>query len=395
MSRPVRAGLVLTGGTVGSRRRRGGTGTVVSLVPAGGPVPPGLRLVRSALPRRWAYTFETVAPLALASEDMRPGDWRTLAATVRRLAAAGLDRVLVLHGTDTMGFTAAALSFLLRDTDVTVVLTGANLPPDQRGSDARRNIHDALVALAGLPPGTFVAFTGGADLPGLVHLGTQVRKVGTHGQPYQSVNRPPVAQVQDDALSIVDPTVTVRPPCPVPDPLTAPDPGVLSFRLYPGLDLDAMRAAVEAGEARAVVVELYAAVTGPTVAGSRSLPAFIEKCRAGDVCVFLTVSAPATNHANVYDSYLALRDAGGVYLPGMIPETAIVKCMWALGRTRDPAALVRLMRTPVAGEFGDTAPWPGVPAISAVGRGAAWTEERQRRGKGAPGAPHGANRECQ
>ena len=56
------------------------------------------------------------------------------------------------------------------------------------------------------------------------------------------------------------------------------------------------------------------------------------------------------DHANIYDSYLALRDAGGVYLPGMIPETAIVKCMWALGRTADPGSLTALMRTPVAGD---------------------------------------------
>ena len=60
---------------------------------------------------------------------------------------------------------------------------------------------------------------------------------------------------------------------------------------------------------------------------------------------------PMTKNANIYDSFVALREAGGMYLPGMIPETAIVKCMWALGRTKDPASVVELMSTPVAGEL--------------------------------------------
>lgn len=337
-------GLILTGGTVGSHRRDRDGETVVGLTDEVSPA--GLRLARAAVPPGRVYEFVTVSPLALASEDMRPGDWRTIARTVRDLADAGLTHVVVLHGTDTMCFTAAALSFMLADIDVTVVLTGSNLPPDQEHSDARRNVHDALLAVVALPPGTYVCFAGGADLPGLVHLGTQVRKIRTSGQSFQSVNRGPVARIVDGTLHPAGPVPAARQG----GGLCDPDTGVLSFRLYPGLDLTAMRGVVEAGRARAVVVELYAAVTGPNVEGHQSLPDFIRMCRAAGVCVFLTAAAPVTGGANIYDSFVALRDAGGVYLPGMIPETAIVKCMWALGRTTDPEALLDLMRTPLAGE---------------------------------------------
>ncbi|MET7400243.1 asparaginase domain-containing protein [Dactylosporangium sp. NPDC005572] len=340
--RPHRMGLILTGGTVGSQLTTRAGETVVSLAA----VSPGLGLVRSAVPAGRSIEFTTLSPLALASEDMRPGDWRVMADAVRAHAAAGLREVLILHGTDTMCFTAAALSFLLADLDVTVVITGANVSPDQEHSDARKNIHDALLAAPELPRGTYIAFAGGADLPGLVHLGTQVRKVRTCGQSFESVNRRPVASVAGGSLTWIDP-VRPGPPGAGPAAPWEPDGGVLSLRLYPGLDFDGLRHAVEAGGARAVVIELYAAVTGPSFA----LPEFIRKCSADGVNVFLTAAAPATKDANIYDSYVALRDAGGRYLPGMIPETAIVKCMWALGRTKDPAAVAEIMATPVAGEL--------------------------------------------
>ncbi|WP_327001065.1 asparaginase domain-containing protein [Dactylosporangium sp. NBC_01737] len=348
-TRVERVGLILTGGTVGSRLTTRVDETVVSLatVAPDEDEPAGLGLVRSAVPDGRIIEFATVSPLALASEDMRPDDWRSIAAAVRAHVDAGLRRVVILHGTDTMCFTAAALSFMLSDLDVTVVITGSNLPPDQEHSDARKNIHDALLAVLELPRGAYVVFAGGADLPGLVHLGTQVRKVRTSGQSFRSVNRRPVASVSGGSLTWIDRWRPGSPSAGVPGgSLCDPDHGVLSFRLYPGLDFDAMHHALRAGGSRAVVIELYAAVTGPNVA----LSDFIRKCRADGVNVFLTASAPATKGANIYDSFVALREAGGLYLPGMIPETAIVKCMWALGRTKDPESVAEIMSTSVAGE---------------------------------------------
>jgi L-asparaginase/Glu-tRNA(Gln) amidotransferase subunit D len=344
----VRLGLILTGGTIGCGVITRAGETVISLAGAS----PGLDLVRSAVPAGLDIEFDAVSPLTLASEDMHPGDWRVIADAVRAHAAAGVRRVVVLHGTDTMCFTAAALSFMLADVDVTVVITGSNLSPDRPGSDARKNIHDALLAVLELPRGAYIVFAGGADLPGLVHLGTQVRKIRTSGQSFESVNRRPVARVDRGSFAWIDPW---RPSPRAAGPVCEPDRGVLSLRLYPGLDFDAMRQAVEAGGCRAVVIELYAAVTGPAFA----LPEFIRKCRDSGVNVFLTAAAPAAEHLTVYDSFVALREAGGMFLPGMIPETAIVKSMWALGQTTDPASVAALMCTPVAGEMLTPAPAAG------------------------------------
>ncbi|GAB3848445.1 asparaginase [Dactylosporangium cerinum] len=196
----TRVGLILTGGTVGARRTTRAGETVVSVATDS----PGPGLVGSAVPAGLDIEFVPLSPLTLASEDMRPDDWRRIAGAVRAHVAAGLRRVLILHGTDTMSFTAAALSFMLADLDVTVVITGSNVSPDQEHSDARKNIHDAVVALLELPRGAYVVFAGGEDLPSLVHLGTQVRKVRISGQSFQSVNRRPVARVHGGALTWID-----------------------------------------------------------------------------------------------------------------------------------------------------------------------------------------------
>src|SRR6202040_1852748 len=104
------------------------------------------------------------SPIRELSENLQPRHWVLIAQAVRSLIeqedAAG---VLVLHGTDTMAYTAAALSFLLSDLEGPVVLTGANLPTGEAGSDAQRNVHDALVALNELERGVYVAFTGRPD----------------------------------------------------------------------------------------------------------------------------------------------------------------------------------------------------------------------------------------
>ncbi len=343
-----RIGLVLTGGTIGCEIEGSGANELVRL--ASEEDAPELELVREAAGKGVELSLRR--PLWLTSESMAPANWVTIARSVDSLLTEdGVDAVLVLHGTDTMAYTSAALSFMLAETAAPIVLTGANSPIGEPGSNARRNVEDSLVALAALDPGTYVLF-GGADEPTLVHLGTRVRKVGGPGNAFASVGCAPVGVVRDGRF---EPSASAGEPVASPDRAVGPgrigvDPRVLALRLYPGLDFEWAWAAIASGEVRGVVLELYPSVTGPAGESGLSVVRFAERCGAHGVPVVATTATPVGRGFARYESTVALEATGAEILP-MLPETATVKMMWALGAGGKRDAVLDLMRTEVAGEM--------------------------------------------
>lgn len=338
-------GLVVTGGTIGSSK----VDSIVS-IPVDGQVEGSAEatLLQGAWSGPEHLDVHVRCPLRLLSENLVPADWISIAQAVRELVEEeGVSGVIVFHGTDTMTYSAAALSFLLADLNAPIVLTGSNLPPGQTGSDAARNVHDALVAIGELGAGTYVVFAGADDLPGLVHLGTRVRKLQASGPAFASVNRALVGKIAGKTFT---PIQLPLPPRPV-KATTAVDGRVLAVRLYPGLDLETLYEAVSAADARGVVVELYASATGPDTGDRFSLPLFIRRCRANGVVVATAIAIAPENAGNIYETTVAIEDAGGIYMGDMLPEVATVKLMWALAQVNSLDGLTSLMLTPIAGEL--------------------------------------------
>lgn len=339
-------GLVLTGGTIGAQ-----TDDSVVRLPNGSSADssPHLEaLLGAGPPPSLGCVTHLRRPLTILSENVQPQDWLTMAECIRSLVEQErVSAILVLHGTDTMTYTAAALSFLTSDLDVPIVLTGSNFPPNDPDSDAGKNVHDALVSLLSLGAGTFVTFAGGPHLPGWVHQGCRVRKLRASGQAFFSVNREPVAQIVGDQFVPIEAAADCTPVASAP----ALDERVTSIRLYPGLDFDALYDSVRAAGQRGVVVELYASATGPMASKSRSLPCFISRCTDASIVVATTIFMAPARPGHLYESTVATREAGGIFLEDMLPEVATVKLMWALGQSEDHDSVVRLMATPVAGEL--------------------------------------------
>jgi glutamyl-tRNA(Gln) amidotransferase subunit D len=336
----LKVGVVLTGGTIGAELR----GSALAVAPE--PTAAELGLLRQAWPEPGEPRATIEVPLRALSENLSPRDWLAIAASVRRLTDSGeVDGVLVLHGTDTMAYTAAALSFLLSDLACPIVLTGASKPASEPGTDAPGNVRAALVALRALEAGTFAVFSARGDSARRVYLGSRLRKAGGADAPFASVNRPLVALVQDDELVPVEPYVhRVRERS-----RHDVDERVLALRLYPGLDFEAAHAAVARAGARGVVIELYASATGPDTRDRFSLPRFVERCaREG---VLIVTAAPAAAHAGAtYATSVAIAEAGGVFLADMLPEVAVVKLMWVLAQDGSGQSVAERMLTPVAGE---------------------------------------------
>ena len=343
-------GLVLTGGTIGAEQHGDALSVGAETTAA------ELALLADAWPALGEPRVIVAEPLRKLSENITPRDWLLIAADVRLLIER--DRVcgvLVLHGTDTMAYTAAALSFLLADlVAAPIVLTGARLPAGQPGSDAQANARGALVALLALRCGVYVAFGSGEHEPTQVHLGSRVRKQRHGEQAFVSVNREPVAIVDGDRLTPVAPYAhTARERS-----REELDERVLVLRLHPGLDFDAAYATVARGDLRAVVAELYASATGPDTRDRFSLATFIRRCSERGTVVATTAPGAAGaggRAAGVYETTVAIAQAGGVSLRDMSTEAATAKAMWALAQSERPADVGDLMRAPIAGELSEQA----------------------------------------
>lgn len=344
----ARLGLILTGGTIGSGvTSPGPRENLVRLLDGAGAEFPELELIWAATPGAEDVEFSVRRPIGLLSENLVPKDWIPMASTIRDLARDdGVEAVLVLHGTDTMSYTSAALAFMLADLPVPIVLTGSNKPADQPGSDALRNVRDSLAALRELEPGVFVVFSGRPKAASRVHLGTRVRKVRASGFAFESVGRRPVGEVRDGR---VERFWTPPAPAPVRSRL-AVDSRVLSLRLYPGLDLSAMLDSMDSAQTRGVVLELYPSFTAPAGNSRFSAPEFVEACTARDIPVVATVANEPASKPNLYESRIALEEAGAEILH-MLPETATVKMMWTLGAKRKRQSVLAQMRTEVAAEM--------------------------------------------
>ena len=339
---PSRMGLVVTGGTIGSR-------VIDGLVEATDAAHADTGLFDSAWKKRMALDLKVAFPLRALSENLRPRDWLTIAESVRGLVDdENVSGVVVLHGTDTAAYSSAALSFLLADIDVPVVVTGSSLPPNQPGSDAPTNVADAFTAASNLGEGTYLSFSGLPGQPSWIHLGTSVRKVRASGQAFYSINRDPVAQVSDGVLRFIRPRL--KPPSAF-KPHQAIDEKVISFRVHPGLDLSILAAAAISSGIRGVVVELYASGTGPNHGGGPySLTEFVERCAIEGILVVATLHEAPEYPGNTYESTVAIRQAGALLIQDMITETATVKLMWALASSSDLSKVSELMVLPIAGE---------------------------------------------
>ena len=285
----------------------------------------------------------------MLSENMEPAVWQDLARAVEAEIEAGADGVVVMHGTDTMQFTASALSFML-DTPVPVVFTGSQRSADRPSSDNVMNAVCAVEAAKSDCAEVLVcmhAETG--DTRCALHRGTRARKNHTSRRDaFETVGRTPLGYVDYDEERVEfrrehRERGAVDLSC---ESTLEEDVQLLKFT--PGMDPD--RLAAMADQAGLVIegtglghvhTDLIDHVE--TLVESGTTVVMTSQCLEGRVC------------DRVYDTGRDLLAAGVVEGEDMLPGTATVKLMWALANADDPAAA---MRRPVAGEMTErSVPW--------------------------------------
>jgi len=283
---------------------------------------------------------------SIFSENLKPENWQHLAREAAKELSSGVGGVIIPHGTDTLHFTSAALSFMLRDLTGPVVVVGAQRSSDRPSSDAALNLLSAArVSIANL--GEVVAVMHGetSDSFGQIHRGTKVRKMhSSRRDAFRSLNASPLGRVHPDGhVELSDRALPrARGPTRVDESL---DTKVALIAFYPGQRPE---------ELEAILHGLHGIVIAGTGLGHVAhdlIPILHRATRDGIAVVMATQTLQGRVNLRVYDTGRDLLKAGVIEAQDMTPETAYVKLMWVLGHTREHAEVERAIATNVAGEI--------------------------------------------
>lgn len=286
---------------------------------------------------------------SIFSENMDIPHWQELAKAVAEEINNGADGVIIPHGTDTMGYTAAALSFMLKDVPKPVVLVGAQRSSDRPSSDASTNLMAcARFCTKSGKAGVYVIMhdTSGDD-SFAVHLGSRVRKMHTSRRDaFKSINILPAANIDKEGkitFNMELPAVSKKKAEVLPDV----EKSTVLLQYYPGMD-------------PVLFEDIFMKSKGIVIAGSglghvneNMIPLVKKAVANGTVVVMTSQCINGQTNMNVYNTGRDLISAGVISVFDMLPETAYVKLSWALANYDNIDDVKKAMRTPFVNEMSE------------------------------------------
>lgn len=284
---------------------------------------------------------------SILSENMRPSYWIELACAVYEEIKSGAQGVIITHGTDTMMYTAAALSFMIR-TPVPIVLVGSQRSADRPSSDNAMNaICAAKVAASDIAEVCVVMHGSTSDDFCYIHRGTKVRKMHTSRRDaFQSINARPVGCVEYKSGEIkMLSTYTKRgeKKLEIHDKLESK---CALIKYVPGASNESLLFHSGSGY-KGIVIE----GTGLGHVSTEWIPLIRTATDAGIPVVITSQCINGRVCDRVYDTGRDILKAGAIECEDMLSEAALVKLMWALGQTQDIEKIKVMMQTNIAGEI--------------------------------------------
>ncbi len=301
--------------------------------------------------------LDTEKVFAVFSENMGPMQYKKLAIAIGKEIENGIDGIVIGHGTDTLHHTGAALTFMVQNSPVPIILVGSQRSSDRPSSDAALNLMHAMKAAghSDIAEVLVCMFGPTSDEYGLLHKGTRVRKMhSSYRSTFRTIGDTPVARISRKEILPIhkeynhrrkDRNVTIK-------PYFSDD--VTMFYYYPGMKPDTLDALVDAGYKGVIIVG-----TGLGHVNKELYPA-IERAHAKGVHMYMTLQTIwGYVHMFVYDTGRDMMAKGIIPAGNMLPEVAWVKLSWILGQTDDPEEVKRMMLTPINDEITLREPYNG------------------------------------
>lgn len=283
----------------------------------------------------------------LDSSNIQPEEWSVLAACIYERRNS-YDGIVVIHGTDTLAYTASAMSFALPGIRIPVVLTGSQVSIENPIADATENCRAALHMAASGCPGVYVAFNR------KIIMGTRASKVRTRSfDAFESIDYPYAARINSSGL-MVNPMIPkyYGENCVLRNKFST---DVFLLKIFPGISPEIFQRLEQMG-VRGVYVEGFG--IGGLPFEKRNLTAAIRSAvehgmivAVGSQCLY------EGSDFSVYEVGRQVLDCGVIETGNMTTEAAITKLMWALGQFEDPEEVRKIMQTNLLGEIGHMIDW--------------------------------------
>ena len=294
---------------------------------------------------------------AVFSENMGPEEYKTLARAIGEEIKKGIDGIIVGHGTDTLHHTAAALTYMVQDQPVPIVLVGSQRSSDRPSSDAALNLMHATYAAghSDIAETMVCMFGPTSDEYGFLHRGTRVRKMhSSYRSAFRTIGDIPLAKVTRDSVGTLKNQYNPRRKDNNVKILPYFEEMISIVYYYPNMRPDIIHSLIDNGYKGIVI-----AGTG---LGHVNKPLYPALKRAADegVAVYMTVQTLwGYVHMYVYETGRDMMDLGVIPAENMLPEVAYIKLGWALGQTNDLAEVKKIMLTPINDDITGREPYNG------------------------------------
>ena len=283
------------------------------------------------------------------SENLQPDHWKKIAEKLDSLAKSEYKGIVIAHGTDTMQYSAAFLSFALSGYPIPIAFVGSQRSSDRPSSDAAVNLISAVrFVVETKERGVFVVMHHNEkDELVVAHIGTRVRKNHTSKRSaFQTIGDNPAFLILENKIEKnLEKEFFKQKEY---EPKINYDSHVALVKYYPGYDPKIIDFLIESG-VKAIIFE-------GTGLGHVGKNMYESVKKAKDSGLFMGMTSQCIDGRvgmNVYESGRDLQDLGIVPLSNLIPETALVKAMWALGNSSDISEMKELMQKNIASEYSD------------------------------------------